>query len=76
MRKPRKVLIVILVIIAATVILVAAPIIYIAPIYGCHCNIPYDDYQSVTRYYLGIGGEYVHGHYTFYFTETIGIPIS
>jgi hypothetical protein len=66
---------VVIVVIVAMVILVATPIIYRAPIFACHCNNVKDDYQSVTRYYFGIGAEYVQGHYTFYLSETWGISI-
>lgn len=76
LKRRRKILIAMIIAVAAMVILVATPIIYRAPIYGCHCNIPNDDYESVTRYYFRIGGESIQGHYTFYFSETVGISIS
>ena len=56
-------MIVAIVVIVVFVILVATPIIYRPPIFGCRCNIPPDLYQSATRYYFGIGGEYLQGHY-------------
>ena len=63
-------LIVAIVVIVAFVILVATPIIYRQPIFGCRCNIPPDLYQSVTRYYFGIGGETYRGIMPFTFPRT------
>ena len=61
--------------------LVAAPIVYRAPPPLCYTclgqpnQVP-DDYASVTRYYFGIGGEDIQGHYTMYWSENLGIQIT
>ena len=71
-----RTLIVAIMVLIPSVILAIVPIIYIAPIPGCHCNIPPDTYESVTRHFTGIGGESIQGHYTFYFAPTVGISLS
>ncbi|TMI35118.1 hypothetical protein E6H27_00050 [Candidatus Bathyarchaeota archaeon] len=64
------------VILASVVFLLAVPVLYRAPCSIPGCNSVPDQYQSVTRFYMGIGGEDVQGHYTFYWSENLGIPIT
>jgi hypothetical protein len=76
LRKGSRKLIFASVILASVVFLVAVPVLYRAPCSIPGCNSVPDQYRSVTRTYIGIGGEDVQGHYAFYYSENVGIQIT
>lgn len=76
MEKGNPKLILAFVILASVVFLLAVPVLYRAPCSVRGCNSVPDQYQSVTRSFVGIGGEDVQGHYAFYWSENLGVQIT